>query len=78
MSSQGLNADSNEENKDEKTLKVLLVHWVNHNKSHQENFLKWVDKAEEMGKDKTAQFIKKANEYIEKANEMLLEAKKHM
>ena len=66
------------ENKDEKTLKILLVHWVNHNESHEEGFREWVDKARNMGKDETANNIEKAIEYLQKANEMLIEAKKHM
>ncbi len=66
------------ENKDEKTLNILLVHWVNHNESHEEGFKEWVNKAKEMGKVETAQSIEKAIEYMQKANEMLLEAKKHM
>lgn len=66
------------ENKDEKTLKILLVHWVNHNESHEEGFREWVDKARDMGKDETANNIEKAIEYLQKANEMLIEAKKHM
>ena len=66
------------ENKDEKTLKILLVHWVNHNESHEEGFREWVDKARNMGKDETANSIEKAIEYLQKANEMLIEAKKHM
>ena len=57
------------ESKDEKTLKILLVHWVNHNESHEEGFREWVEKAKD---------IEKAIEYLQKANEMLIEAKKHM
>ena len=66
------------ENKDEKTLKILLVHWVNHNESHEEGFREWVDKAKSIGKEETANCIEKAIEYMKKANEMLIEAKKNM
>ena len=66
------------ENKDEKTLNILLVHWVNHNESHEEGFREWVDKARAIGKNDTADNIEKAIEYMNKANEMLIEAKKHM
>lgn len=66
------------ENKDEKTLKILLVHWVNHNESHEEGFREWVDKARAIGKEETAASIEKAIEYMRKANEMLVEAKKNM
>ena len=64
--------------KDEKTLNILLVHWVNHNESHEEGFREWVSKAKEMGKEETAEYIEKAIEYMQQANNMLLEAKKHM
>lgn len=71
--------DNEEEmSKDEKTLNILLVHWVNHNESHEEGFREWVSKAKEMGKEETANYIEKAIEYMQQANEMLLEAKKHM
>lgn len=66
------------ESKDEKTLKILLLHWVNHNESHEEGFREWVDKARSIGKEETANSIEKAIEYMQKANEMLVEAKKHM
>lgn len=66
------------ENKDEKTLNILLVHWVNHNESHEEGFREWVDKARDMGKEETANNIEEAINYLRKANEMLLEAKKNM
>ena len=66
------------ENKDEKTLNILLLHWVNHNESHEEGFREWVDKARAIGKEETAINIEKAIEYMRKVNEMLLEAKKSM
>lgn len=66
------------ENKDEKTLKILLVHWVNHNESHEEGFKEWVEKARNIGKEETANYIEKAVEYMQKANDMLMEAKKNM
>ncbi|MEG0180708.1 MAG: hypothetical protein RSC84_01700 [Peptostreptococcaceae bacterium] len=66
------------DNKDEKTLNILLVHWVNHNESHEEGFKEWVEKAREMGKEETANNINQAIEYLRKANEKLLEAKKNM
>lgn len=69
--------DSNE-SKDEKTLKILLLHWVNHNETHEEGFREWVEKARAIGKEETADNIEKAIEYMKQANEMLVEAKKHM
>lgn len=66
------------ESKDEKTLKILLLHWVNHNETHEEGFREWVDKARAIGKEETADSIEKAIEYMKQANEMFIEAKKHM
>lgn len=63
---------------DEKTLRVLLVHWINHNRSHQDNFQQWVDKAKTMNRPEVSAHIQKAIEYMELANESLIEAKKHM
>ena len=70
--------DNVEESKEEKTLKILLAHWVKHNQSHEDGFREWVDKAKNMGKDETAKSIEKAIEYLQKVNEMLLDAKKCM
>ena len=64
--------------KDEKILNILLLHWINHNKSYKEGFIEWVSKAKEIDKVETAQYIEKAMECMEKVNEMLIEAKKHM
>lgn len=66
------------ENKDEKTLKILLVHWINHNESHEEGFKEWVEKAKAIGKNDTADYIEKAIECMQQANQMLMEAKKYM
>ncbi|WP_066497634.1 zinc transporter [Abyssisolibacter fermentans] len=64
--------------KEEKTLRVLLAHWIQHNKSHTDDFEQWIVRAKEMGKEETAEYIKKAVEFIDSANNMLLEAKKRM
>ena len=56
----GHDHDTVVENKDEKTLNILLVHWVNHNQSHEESFQEWVEKAKAMGKTETADCIQKA------------------
>ena len=66
------------ENRDEKTLNILLVYWMNRNKDHEEEFREWIDKARSMGKEETAKNIEQAVEYLKKSNEMLVEAKKNM
>ncbi|MBV7274964.1 zinc transporter [Clostridium sp. PL3] len=64
--------------KEEKTLKILLHHWVDHNKSHEESFKEWVEKSKLMNKIEVSTHIQKAIEFMEKADEMLLEAQKHI
>lgn len=59
-------------------LNILLVHWVEHNKTHQESFLDWARKARGMDKNDTAEFIDKAVEYMETANKMLAQAKEKL
>ncbi|MFT8315509.1 MAG: hypothetical protein ABF633_14855 [Clostridium sp.] len=71
------NTDNNL-NKDEKTLKILLDHWVEHNKSHEDSFNEWVEKCKLMHKEETAQYIVEAIEFMEKANEKLEEAKRYI
>lgn len=66
------------QNKDEKTLNILLVHWINHNESYQNEFREWADKAKQIGKEETAKNIEQAIDYIKNTNEMLLQAKKNM
>lgn len=70
--------NSKVEKNDEDKLAILLVHWIEHNKTHQESFEQWAQKAQGMDKTNTAEYIKKAVEYMERANEMLMEARKSM
>ncbi|WP_312891100.1 hypothetical protein [Clostridium thailandense] len=65
-------------NKEEETLKVLLVHWVEHNESHEEGFKEWVEKSKSMGKLETSESIQRAIEFMQKADDMLREARKSM
>jgi len=65
-------------NKDERTLQILLEHWVDHNKSHEETFQEWTLKAKTLGKQQTSQCIEKAIEYMKMADDMLVEARKNM
>ena len=51
---------------------------MDHNKSHEESFIEWVEKSKAMNKMETSKYIEKAVEYMKKADEMLIEAKKHM
>lgn len=64
--------------KELETLRILLVHWIEHNNSHEENFREWVEKSKELGKNEASSFINKAADSLKQASEFLLEAKKHM
>lgn len=64
--------------KQQKTLKILLSHWIEHNKSHEEGFEEWIDKCGNMGKEEVGKYIEKAVEYMKNADDMLKEAEKHM
>ncbi|CAB1262230.1 zinc transporter [Clostridium sp. WLY-B-L2] len=67
-----------EKGKEEKTLKILLDHWIEHNKSHEEGFSEWVNKARSMGKIETSQYIEKAVKFMKQADDMLQKAKEYM
>jgi len=41
-------------------LRILLPHWIEHSHSHQKEFEKWADTAEQEGKKTAASEIKKA------------------
>jgi len=61
---------------DIQTLKILLAHWIEHNKSHEESFRKWAEKAKALGKRECAEYIEKAADLLLKAGDALFEAKK--
>lgn len=69
---------TNVENREQKTLNILLVYWLNHNQSYGKEYKEWAEKAREMGKEETAKNIEDALKYLEKVNESLSEAKKNM
>lgn len=67
-----------ENNKDIETLRILLAHWIEHNKSHEENFRQWAEKSEKLGKAEVSEMITKAADALKAASDFLLEAKKHI
>ncbi len=56
---------------DEAKLKILLNHWIEHNKEHSEEFTQWALKAKTNGNAKTHNHMIKAVQQMEKANESL-------
>ncbi|MDN5331449.1 MAG: hypothetical protein PWP45_674 [Tepidanaerobacteraceae bacterium] len=75
----GHNMTGNGESKKEiDTLRVLLAHWIEHNRSHEENFRSWVEKSKNLGKIEASRMIEKAADALKAASDFLLEAKRHI
>jgi len=55
-------------------LKILLSHWIEHNKEHAEEFTEWALKAEANGKGEVHDHMMKAVQQINGANKSLLAA----
>lgn len=58
-------------------LKVLLAHWIKHNRSHEEGFREWVEKAQEFGLPQVGEEIKKAADLLLQVEERLIEAQRN-
>jgi len=58
-------------------LKVLLAHWIKHNRSHVEGYQEWIDKCGEYDLPEIADEIVKAVEYFNKAGQCLEQAQKN-
>lgn len=43
---------------DIKKFEHLLSHWVEHNNSHEESYLKWIERAEEAGRKDVAREVR--------------------
>lgn len=59
---------------DEQKLTVVLRHWMDHNRSHVEDFEKWAEKARSSGCEKVSERILEAAEQMARANEVLEQA----
>ena len=55
-------------------LRVLLPHWVEHNRSHKAEFVKWAAAARAEGLEDVASLIEKAVEGLDGADEALSQA----
>ena len=55
-------------------LRILLPHWIEHSRSHQEEFEKWVDTADQEGETTAASEIKKALKAMADADAALKKA----
>lgn len=52
-------------------LRVLLPHWIEHNREHAANFREWAGRAREGGREDAAAEIGRAAEQMEEANRAL-------
>lgn len=66
------------QDKDILKLSKLCKHWAEHNDSHKENFLKWLNIAKEKGLESVVGKLEKSIEMLNKCNEFLLAANKEL
>jgi len=55
-------------------LKILLNHWIEHNREHAQEFREWAEKAKSFGQSTVHDDIMQASQQMNKANEFLLKA----
>ena len=55
-------------------LRILLGHWIDHNREHGEEFREWADRAKEVGEAGAADDIAQAAREMEKAGGLLARA----
>ena len=55
-------------------LRILLKHWVEHNKEHSQEFIAWADKAKAAGEVEAGAKMSAAAEEMNKASEFLSQA----
>ena len=55
-------------------LQVLLSHWLQHNESHGEEYIKWAEVARKAGHETTAEFIEEAVVLLKKTDRSLEKA----
>jgi len=61
-------------NTEREKIKILLNHWIEHNKEHSREFREWAEKAKGFGEAETCDDILGAAQEMDKANEPLLRA----
>ena len=60
--------------KEVEKLRVLLPHWLEHNKSHAAEFTKWAQAAEKQGENEVAALINQAVASLQEADNSLIQA----
>ena len=59
-------------------LRILLSHWVEHNRNHSEEFLEWVKRSEGLASDDVVLHLRSAGEEMEKVTDNLRAALRHL
>ncbi len=62
------------ENGEREKIKILLKHWIEHNKEHSQQFREWAEKAKGIGEPQTCEDILEAAQEMDKASDALLRA----
>jgi len=64
---------------DERTkLKILLDHWVEHNREHSREFSEWAEKARALGETGVSEDMLQAAQEMDKAGELLSQARRSL
>jgi nickel/cobalt exporter len=61
-------------NAEREKFKILLNHWIKHNREHSQEFREWAKKAKGFGEAEACDDILQAAQEIDKANDALLRA----
>jgi len=64
---------------DERTkLRILLDHWVEHNREHSQEFSEWAEKAMALGEAGVGEDMLQAAQEMDKASELLSQARRRL
>lgn len=61
-------------NDDRSKLKILLSHWIEHNKEHSQEFQEWADKMKSSGEPEVGEEMLRSAEEMEKSGDFLSRA----
>lgn len=65
------------EREEKKKLSLLLEHWVEHNKEHEQDFMKWAERAKTFD-GLVYEELMEAVKHMEEVNDALLNALEHI
>jgi hypothetical protein len=59
-------------------LRILLSHWVEHNREHAREFLEWAQRIEPVAEEEIVSHLRSGGQAMDKVNESLVAALKHL